>query len=122
MYPCRQKSERSKVWLRLKRNAAVLSFALFGSALVHAEGADWLSEGEGNAVDAFDQVSVDTGYVLGVDRFDLDEHTEILGWQLNESWYFGRQDGEDSGLTLVWQASANQVSLSKDGVRLTRRF
>ena len=65
---------------------------------------------------------VGKGYALGINRFDLDAHTEILGWQLNHQWYLGRQDGLDSGLTLVWQQNANQVSLSKDGVRLTRRF
>ena len=68
------------------------------------------------------QVEMGTDYALGIGRFDLDSHTEILGWQISNSWYFGRQDGLDSGLTLVWQRSANQVSLSKDGLRLTRRF
>ena len=67
-------------------------------------------------------VLVDDSYALGLARFDLDAHTEILGWQVSERWYFGRQDGEDSGLTLVWQANLNQVSLSKEGVRLTHRF
>ena len=61
-------------------------------------------------------------YALGIGRFDLDAHTEIIGWRLNRAWYFGRQDGLDSGLTLVWQSNDNQISLSKDGVRLTHRF
>ena len=67
-------------------------------------------------------LDIDDGYVFGVGRFDLDAHTEIIGWRLTEAWYLGRQDGEDSGLTLVWQNKANQLSLSKDGLRLTRRF
>ena len=67
-------------------------------------------------------VKISKDYVLGINRFDIDSHTEILGWRLSNSVYFGRQDGLDSGLTLVWQAQANQVSLSKDGLRLTRRF
>ena len=71
---------------------------------------------------SLETVEMGTDYALGIGRFDLDSHTEILGWQISNSWYFGRQDGLDSGLTLVWQRSANQVSLSKDGVRLTRRF
>jgi len=41
---------------------------------------------------------------------------------LNDVWYFGRQDGLDSGLTLVWQSQRRQFSLSKDGLRLTQRF
>ena len=97
-----------------------LLIGLTTSTAAWAEGQEWIEQSPDSA--GLSRLSVDTGYVLGLDRFDLDEHTEILGWQLNESWYFGRQDGEDSGLTLVWQASVNQVSLSKDGVRLTRRF
>ena len=61
-------------------------------------------------------------YALGIRRFDLDAHTEIIGWQLRESWFLGRQDGLDSGLTLVWQRHANQISLSKNGIRVTHRF
>ena len=75
-----------------------------------------------NAANQAELVEVSKDYVLGINRFDLDSHTEILGWQISDSWYFGRQDGLDSGLTLVWQQSANQVSVSKDGLRLTRRF
>ena len=67
-------------------------------------------------------VKIGKEYVLGINRFDLDGHTEILGWQLSDRFYLGRQDGLDSGLTLVFQQNANQVSLSKDGLRLTRRF
>ncbi len=70
-----------------------------------------------------DGVDVGSDYALGINRFDVDSHTEILGWQLSGSVYFGRQDGEDSGLTLVWQRNArDQLSLSKEGLRLTRRF
>lgn len=117
-----------RLWIknRLKRAKSLTAALLLGlasstgPAVSWAEGQEWIEEGPDGA--GFSDVSVDTGYVLGLDRFDLDDHTEILGWQLNDSWYFGRQDGEDSGLTLVWQANVNQVSLSKDGVRLTRRF
>ncbi len=61
-------------------------------------------------------------YALGVQDHDLDDFTEIIGWRINERWYFGRQDGEDSGLTLVWQDEQDQMSLSKEGIRFTRRF
>ena len=61
-------------------------------------------------------------YALGVQDHDLDAFTEIIGWRINERWYFGRQDGEDSGLTLVWQDEHDQMSLSKEGIRFTRRF
>ncbi|NOX50712.1 MAG: hypothetical protein GXP16_09275 [Gammaproteobacteria bacterium] len=74
------------------------------------------------SVGQFDQVALGKHYALGIHRFDLDNHTEILGWQIGDSWYFGRQDGLDSGLTLVWHKQENQVSISKDGLRLTRRF
>lgn len=68
------------------------------------------------------EVELKKRYALGIGRFDLDAHTEIIGWRLNNAWYFGRQDGMDSGLTLVWQQNLKQISLSKDGVRLTQRF
>lgn len=68
------------------------------------------------------QWSLSKRYALGVVRYQLDHDTRLMGWQLSDRWYFGRQKGLDSGLTLVWQRSANQVSLSKDGLRLTRRF
>ncbi len=61
-------------------------------------------------------------YALGLSKHRLDHETEVLGWQVSDTVYFGRQRGEDSGLTLVWQQRNNQVSLSKDGLRLTRRF
>jgi hypothetical protein len=61
-------------------------------------------------------------YAVGIHRFKLDHRTEVLGWRLSEKWYFGRQRGDDSGLTLVWQQQRNQVSLSRDGVRVTHRF
>lgn len=89
----------------------------------HAEPEDWRAAyAETSAQLNMRQIALDENYVLGINRFDLDSHTEILGWQLSNSMYFGRQSGEDSGLTFVWQKSSNQVSLSKDGLRLTRRF
>ena len=69
-----------------------------------------------------DKINVKKGYALNIGRYNLDTHTEIIGWRINDDWYFGRQDGLDSGLTLVWQQAESQVSLSKEGVRLTRRF
>ncbi len=68
------------------------------------------------------EVEITKSYAMGVHRFNLDTHTELIGWRISNAWYFGRQDGLDSGLTLVWQKSENQLSLSKDGVRITRRF
>jgi len=69
-----------------------------------------------------ERVEITKSYALGIVRFDLDHQTELMGWQVANEWYLGRQDGLDSGLTLVWQQAANQVSFSRDGVRLTRRF
>lgn len=110
---------RMPQWRKRWSAAFVLICSGVFATPVLAEGSDWVEARDGAS---FSTVNVDAGYVLGLDRFDLDEHTEILGWQITDSWYFGRQDGEDSGLTLVWQSDENQVSLSKDGVRLTKRF
>ena len=67
-------------------------------------------------------ISFDEGYPLGVAKFELDHATQMTGWQVADSWYFGRQKGEDSGLTLVWQGGQDQFSFSKEGLRFTRRF
>lgn len=73
---------------------------------------------------AADEASFDIekDYPLGVKKFYLDHETRIIGWRVHKSVYFGQQKGEDSGLTLVWHQDQNQVSLSKDGLRLTRKF
>ena len=77
---------------------------------------------EASAASALAQVEITKSYALGLNRFDLDTETELIGWRISDSWYFGRQDGLDSGLTFVYQQQENQLSVSKDGLRLTRRF
>lgn len=68
-------------------------------------------------------VDIPQDKALGVQHYSLDAHTEVLGWQVASRWYVGRQRGEDSGLTLVWQRDQrDQMSLSKDGIRFSRRF
>ena len=67
-------------------------------------------------------LQIDTRYALGIVKYDLDHATQVMGWQVSDRWFFGRQKGMDSGLSLVWQQQANQVSVSKDGLRFTRRF
>jgi len=108
------------------RTIIVLTLAGLGvlaSAPVRAdEAGQYRSIAAMQAAAAMDGIEVSKNYALGINRFNLDGQTEILGWRLNGDWYFGRQDGLDSGLTLVWQQETNQVSLSKDGLRLTRRF
>ena len=58
----------------------------------------------------------------GIEQHELDHKTRVTGWKVARNWYFGRQRGDDSGLTLVWQRKKNQLSVSKDGIRVTRRF
>ena len=110
--------------LRDLKNFVVAAFAIFtlaGTVGAAADDAKPASEKDRENAER-PTFKVDTGYGLGVERFDVDSHTEIIGWKLSRSVYFGHQDGEDSGLSFVWQNDANQVSLSKDGLRLTRRF
>ncbi len=61
-------------------------------------------------------------YASGIDRHRLDNYTKVHGWKLSDTWYFGRQRGDEGGLALVWQGSRDQVSFTTQGVRLTRRF
>lgn len=68
-------------------------------------------------------VQIRSRYALGVNRYYLNHSTRLIGWQVGESLYFGRAKGEESGIALVWQRRWNQqVSLSNDGIRLTRHF
>ncbi|MCZ6656519.1 MAG: hypothetical protein O7C67_04430 [Gammaproteobacteria bacterium] len=69
-----------------------------------------------------EQLALHDHYPLGVEKYRLDHATQVTGWQIANSWYFGKQKGEDSGLTLVWQGDREQFSVSKDGLRFTRRF
>lgn len=71
---------------------------------------------------AIRSIRAEKSYALGIANYYLDHDTKVTGWRVGERWFFGRQRGMDSGLTLVWQLQANQLSLSKDGVRFTRRF
>lgn len=69
------------------------------------------------------EVVIRRSYPLGVNRYALNHATRLTGWQVGEDLYFGRAKGEDSGIALVWQRRWNQqVSLSNDGIRLTRHF
>lgn len=105
------------------RKGVLGALLLLAATLSHAETPNWQTHYANAASERAAYLEVDDTYALGVDRHDLDEHTEILGWQLGQRWYFGRQDGIDSGLTFVWQQNERQqVSVSKDGLRLTRRF
>ncbi len=61
-------------------------------------------------------------YVWGIGRYELDHRTRLTGWQVADSWYFGRARGAGSGLALVWQGHKDQFSVSRDGLRFTRRF
>lgn len=68
-------------------------------------------------------VQIRSRYALGVNRYYLNHSTRLIGWQVGEALYFGRAKGEESGIALVWQRRWNQqVSLSNDGIRLTRHF
>ena len=101
----------------------VFAAGLFNMSPAHAEdnsGVAYISSPQ--MARSIARLEVEEDYALGINRFQVDGHTEIIGWRLSQALYFGRQDGLDSGLTLVWQQESNQLSLSKDGLRLTRRF
>ena len=122
MRPMYDKIYDNKITRNVGKAAVALLIGLMPS-LALAEVPDWHTYYQATSVSQGQTLNIDEDYALGVDRFDLDEHTEVIGWQLSQRWYFGRQDGLDSGLTFVWQQNARQqVSVSKEGLRLTRRF
>jgi len=63
-------------------------------------------------------------YAMGISAHDLDSATQVIGWQLSDSWYLGARDekGADDGLSLVWRGEREQVSLSLEEIRFVRRF
>jgi hypothetical protein len=61
-------------------------------------------------------------FAWGVAEQSADDFTRMTGWRLTDSWHFGYQQGLDSGLSLLWQGERDQVSVSSDGIRFTRRF
>jgi hypothetical protein len=113
---------------RCWHGAAVLTALLLATgAPAHAdEPAASFARYAGAAIDASLEVALAESYALGVNEFDLNHRSKITGWQVAQGfggqWYFGQKDGDGSGLSLVWQKSADQVSISTDGIRFTRLF
>jgi hypothetical protein len=62
-------------------------------------------------------------YGAGVRRHDLDGQTRVIGWRLNDRWYFGRRKGDDSdALGLIWQKGDTQFSISPEGIGWRYQF
>jgi hypothetical protein len=61
-------------------------------------------------------------YVWGVTEHSADDFTRMTGWRISNSLHVGYQQGLDSGLSLLWQGERDQMSVSGDGIRFTRRF
>ncbi len=74
------------------------------------------------ALEPASRIKLESNPLIGITHYQLDHKTKVTGWRVAKGWYFGRQKGEDSGLTLVWQRKQDQLSLSREGIRITRRF
>lgn len=121
MYPNYAKNLQQKT--KIFGHTCLVFNAVLSATNSFAEAPDWQVTYEQRLASQTGRLEIDADYVFGIDRFDTDQYTEIIGWQLGDRWYFGHQDGLDSGLTFVWQQNrGQQVSVSKDGLRLTRRF
>ncbi len=58
----------------------------------------------------------------GLNRHKLTDGRSLIGWRLSESLYFGHAKKDPGAVSLVWKTSTEQqVSLSTQGVKLTRR-
>jgi len=121
---------------RLSRFSAVLVAALFGF-LASAQAA--AGQGGENYESVADILGARTDFNIakvshhktdrslavyrwGISERVTDDFTTVTGWHLGDSWHFGYQDGEDSGLSLLWQKKQDQMSISSEGIRFTRRF
>ncbi len=72
--------------------------------------------------DGVDSLQFEETFGFDISQYQLDDYTEVTGWRLSDRWYFGRQKGVDSSLGFVWQDEADQMSISTNGIRFTRRF
>ena len=61
-------------------------------------------------------------YRWGITERRTDDFTKMTGWRVSQNWHFGYQQGEDDGISLVWQGTRDQMSISAEGIRFTRRF
>jgi hypothetical protein len=72
--------------------------------------------------EAADSLKLEETFGFDISQYQLDDYTEVTGWRLSDRWYFGRQKGVESSLAFVWQDDADQMSISTNGIRFTRRF
>lgn len=100
--------------------ASVLTSGLLATALLTANVPAVAGEQRYDNAPASETLNLE--YASGITRHRLDNHTKVHGWKLSDAWYFGRQRGDEGGLALVWQGNRDQVSITTQGVRLTRRF
>ena len=61
-------------------------------------------------------------YAAGVRRHDLDEDTRLVGWRLDDRWYFGRRKGDEDGFGFVWQRGDTQLSITTEGIGWRRQL
>lgn len=91
--------------------------------IVLALPAAWVSADEPAGSSAFAAAFADA-YAMGISAHDLDSATQVIGWQLSDSWYMGARDekGAEDGLSLVWRGERKQLSVSLEEIRFVRRF
>lgn len=102
--------------------SCAILFALMPSQVLAEDSATWILPTEQDRQQILADVEIAQDQISNARRMPADGQTQIHGWQLAKPWDSGRQKGLDSGGTLVWQGAANQLSVSEDGLRLTRRF
>lgn len=100
--------------------ASVLTSSLLAAALMTANAPAMAGERFYDNAPASEALNLQ--YASGITRHRLDSYTKVHGWKLSDTWYFGRQRGDQGGLALVWQGNRDQVSITTQGLRLTRRF
>jgi hypothetical protein len=92
------------------------------SQVLAEDSATWYLPVEQDRQQILADVEIAQDQILNARRMHADGRTQIDRWRLAKRWYSGSQKRPDSGVTLVWQDAANQLSVSEAGLRLTRRF
>lgn len=105
--------------MRLSTITNVLAAAAFAVSLP-AAAADNIAASS-IELDTYDSFKKE--YALGVRQHRLNAGQRVVGWQLSEHWYFGKNRGDDDGFGFIWQSSAStQVAFTNEGVVVRRRL
>ena len=61
-------------------------------------------------------------YMLAIRRHELSDFSRVIGWQVRENVFFGRQQGDEDAFGFLWQRTGSQISLTNKGLSWHKRL